>query len=418
MKEHYVVLVTNAPSLHAATLDLATQLAKRSNAVLLFLHVLPMRFADGEGLLHAAVDLSHRDTEAWLRALRPAEPGVRFRHRHLIGEPESVVAQFVEDRGVDLVVVEEPPRNVFSEAVWRSFAERLARSLPCPVVIGGPGFLRAEPPRTEPVTSPLPRSTVADLLNAMVDARTDALRTWMDHVGDAARRIADSRAVQDVGHSATWQDPALHLHVALDEHCRALGAERWQLTRDHQIWTRDAIRPAPSPALAAFLERVVEHGASTSLPLALGPDDDRLLVLAGASVGTAGMLLLAFDAEAHFLRILGQPGPLPSFETYAFDREGMMLSNSRFPDHLVSAGLLPDDDSQTPLRLRVAAPTQGPLDAWPLTLMARQAVERGDGWNTSGYADYRGIFVVGAWRWVEDYGFGIAAEVDRDAAFP
>ena len=49
--------------------------------------------------------------------------------------------------------------------------------------------------------------------------------------------------------------------------------------------------------------------------------------------------------------------------------------------------------------------------------MARQAMERGDGWNTRGYNDYRGVSVVGAWRWVESYGFGIAAEVDRDAAF-
>lgn len=418
MKEHYVVLVTTAPSLHTATLELATRLAKRANAVLLFLHVLPLQFADGEGMLHSAVEISRGDTESWITAQRPSEAGVRFRHRHEIGEPEALVSRFIQGHEVDLLVVEQPPRDFISEVLWRSFAERLVRSVPCPVVIGGPGFLRAVPPATEPVASPLPAATVADLLNAMVDARTEALHTWMDHVADAVRRIADSEPVRAVRRSDTsWQDAELRLQVAIEEHRLALGAVRWQLTRTDRTWSSGAITPLPGPALSAFFRRVADHGASTSLPLPLDEDGDTLVVLAGASVGDEGLLILSFDAETDFLRILGQPGPLPSFETYAFDRDGLMLSNSRFPDHLVAAGLLPDDDSQTPLRVRVAEPTDGPLETWPLTLMARQAMERGDGWNTRGYNDYRGVSVVGAWRWVESYGFGIAAEVDRDAAF-
>ena len=95
----------------------------------------------------------------------------------------------------------------------------------------------------------------------------------------------------------------------------------------------------------------------------------------------------------------------------------MMLSNSSFPDHLQRAGLLLEGGTQTPLRLRVAEPASGPVEGWPLTHLAQKATLHDDGFNTAGYVDYRGTLVVGAWRWNEEYGFGIAAEVDRDTAF-
>jgi hypothetical protein len=208
------------------------------------------------------------------------------------------------------------------------------------------------------------------------------------------------------------------LNVALEEHRRALRAEGWQLTCAGGTWSGAPVSPVTGRALTEFMERVAEHGRSTSLPLAVEGSADRLVVLSGATVAEgAGLLLFVFDAESEFLRILGQPGPLPTFETYAFDELGLMLSSSSFPDHLLRAGLLPNEGAQTPLRLRVAEPASGPVEAWPLTHLAQRATLHDDGVNTAGYVDYRGTLVVGAWRWNDEYRFGIAAEVDRDAAF-
>ena len=61
----------------------------------------------------------------------------------------------------------------------------------------------------------------------------------------------------------------------------------------------------------------------------------------------------------------------------------------------------------------MAEPSEGPSEQWPLTHMARQAIRRQDGFDTRGYLDYRGTLVVGAWRWVAAYGFGVTAEVDQ-----
>lgn len=425
MKDHFVLLVTTTPKLHDATRELATKLATRANAVLFFLHVLPMRSSDGEGMLYSAITLNSGQPEAWLRRQLPSEGGVRFRHRLEVGEPEEVVARFTEAHIVDMVVVEEPPRTWVSEAIWRGLAERLIRRVDCPVVIGGPGFLRSTPPARPPIPTSLGAATVAELLNAMVDARVDALRSWMDHVSESVRRVASSDSVRSIVAPSPYESgresASNHrlLRVQLDEHRRALRAIDWQLITPAGSWGSQRLTLPQGPALVAFLQRVEELGHSTSLPLSLEEGSERLVILAGAQVreGEGGALIFAFDAEDDFLRILGQPGPLPSFETYAFDDNGLMLSNSRFPEHLRDAGLLPADGGQTPLRLRVAEPSEGPIERWPLTHMATQAIQTIDGWDTRGYRDYRGTPVVGAWRWVPEYGFGVTAEVDRDAAF-
>ncbi len=49
--------------------------------------------------------------------------------------------------------------------------------------------------------------------------------------------------------------------------------------------------------------------------------------------------------------------------------------------------------------------------------MAAEAVQGKDGCDADGYRDYRGVPTVGAWRWLGDYGFGVATELDVAEAF-
>lgn len=422
MNDRFVVLVTTVPRLHESTRELASRLAARANAVLLFLHV---PAAGDESMLHAAADLASGGSEAWLTSLRPSHPGVPFRHCLELGDPATIAARYPRDHDVELIVVEEPPRGWISGTLWRSFAETLIRRVPCPVVIGGPGFLRSAPPATPPIRSVLSGATVAELLNASVEARVDALRSWLDRTAESVARIAATDTVHTVVSLSRQEAPTgatleRRLWVELDEHQRALGAIGWRLVTAGHWWGSEALASARGQTFVDLLRRIDVRGHSASLPLALDQGLDRLVILAGARVdaGAGGMLLVGFDAEDDFLRILGQPGPLPTFETYAFDSSGLMLSKSRFADHLVASGLLTNDDRQTPLRLRVAEPSDGPVEHWPLTHMAQNATRHQNGFDTRGYLDYRGTRVVGAWRWVAEYGFGVTAEVDHAAAYP
>jgi hypothetical protein len=114
-------------------------------------------------------------------------------------------------------------------------------------------------------------------------------------------------------------------------------------------------------------------------------------------------------------------------ETYAFDRNGLLLSQSRFEKDLKRIGLLADQpDSESILSVEVRdpgvnlmageRPTVG-RSARPLTRMAAAAVRGEGGCDADGYRDYRGVPRVGAWQWLGDADFGVATEVDVVEAF-
>ncbi|MDH5541349.1 MAG: EAL domain-containing protein [Nitrospinota bacterium] len=112
-----------------------------------------------------------------------------------------------------------------------------------------------------------------------------------------------------------------------------------------------------------------------------------------------------------------------SGETYAFDRNGLMLTESRFAESLREFGII---KKRSMLEVELRDPgvnlMEGerpsiPREEWPFTVMARSALGGGSGVNVAGYPDYRGVDVVGAWKWLEKYDIGIASELDKEEAF-
>ena len=133
------------------------------------------------------------------------------------------------------------------------------------------------------------------------------------------------------------------------------------------------------------------------------------------------------DPSQDFTRLiqLGRIGK--TGETYAFNRYGKMLSQSRFDEDLRKAGLLGQGEKSI-LSVSVRDPggnlTQGfspaiPRYQQPLTLMAQQATRGESGLNVEGYRDYRGVSVYGAWLWNGNLDVGFATEIDQaDALGP
>jgi eukaryotic-like serine/threonine-protein kinase len=131
--------------------------------------------------------------------------------------------------------------------------------------------------------------------------------------------------------------------------------------------------------------------------------------------------------ERDFTRILqlGQLGK--SGETYAIDRNGLMVSSSRFDEELILLGLLPDtEDSASILMLSVSDPGGNVQEGYrpavrraelPLTKAAASTVAGGSGIDLDGYRDYRGVPVVGAWQWLPRYDMGIITEIDHAEAY-
>lgn len=146
-----------------------------------------------------------------------------------------------------------------------------------------------------------------------------------------------------------------------------------------------------------------------------------------ANFQVVAALALRMRPDAEFTRILqlGQLGR--TGETYAFDKQGLLVSMSRFDEELILSGILPDQpDVQSILNLQLRDPGGEMVRGYrpgvrrselPLTRMALDAIAGHSGNDVEGYRDYRGTPVVGAWRWLPEYDIGIATEVDRQEAF-
>jgi len=137
------------------------------------------------------------------------------------------------------------------------------------------------------------------------------------------------------------------------------------------------------------------------------------------------VLAQRFNPHGTFSRIprLGRVGK--GGETYFFDRQGLLLSESRYPAQLIRSGLMPEK-SQSILTVGLRNPGRNlletgaapvPQDELPMTVMAQSATAGGDGFNVDGYRNYLGVTVIGVWSWIDAHGLGIATEIDANQAY-
>lgn len=177
-------------------------------------------------------------------------------------------------------------------------------------------------------------------------------------------------------------------------------------------------RPFPSVALLPDETGQLSAGVPTMFAAAPVLDEQ------GQAVAVIG---LRIRPEVDFTRILNVARFGRSGETYAFDKQGLMLSASRFDDELKRIGLIADrPQGRSVLTLELRDPgvdlTRGGRSSQrrsdqPLTRMAADAVAGNQGLDVMGYRDYRGVEVLGAWQWLPERGFGVAVEIDKAEAY-
>jgi serine/threonine protein kinase len=133
------------------------------------------------------------------------------------------------------------------------------------------------------------------------------------------------------------------------------------------------------------------------------------------------------DPEQEFSRILSVARLGASGETYAFDSTGLMISRSRFDSRLRELGLLgAEPDATAALTLPLLDPgheltergsppsTQSDLS---LIQPVAAALAGQNGAEVRPYRDYRGVAVVGAWRWLSQHDFGVVTQMDAREAY-
>ncbi|MBW1850871.1 MAG: transporter substrate-binding domain-containing protein [Deltaproteobacteria bacterium] len=150
------------------------------------------------------------------------------------------------------------------------------------------------------------------------------------------------------------------------------------------------------------------------------------------------VMTLRVNPFKDFSQVLQIYGMFKTGETYAFNHQGQLLSESRFIDQLRQSGLV-EEGHQSALNINIRDPGINLVEGsspiveksnQPLTHMALRAIELKSEMdkagqfqghskievNTNTYRDYRGVPVFGAWMWSADLGLGLATEIDADEA--
>lgn len=135
-------------------------------------------------------------------------------------------------------------------------------------------------------------------------------------------------------------------------------------------------------------------------------NDNRFLVeveailRSGANTGSNCYLLRekgTFATDALGLKDLKD---MPEFESVRVDRD-LKLFESKDPGGDLTKGYKPT----------------APISDWSVTKPARYLAQLKEGIDVTGYRDYRGVEVVGAWRWNQSLNIGLVYEIPKTRAF-
>ncbi|HSH00987.1 MAG TPA: response regulator [Anaerolineae bacterium] len=162
------------------------------------------------------------------------------------------------------------------------------------------------------------------------------------------------------------------------------------------------------------------------------PDADGHLIAAPATMFIASPIFnenqdiiavftLRLDMFSNFSRLtrlsrLGHTG-----ETYAFDNNGRLLTESRFTSQLTQLNLIDANENLATVYFELQDPGGNLLEGytnpqarsqWPLTFPVTQAINKEKSTKTSSYRDYRGVQVMSAWLWDEKLDIGLISQID------
>ena len=258
------------------------------------------------------------------------------------------------------------------------------------------------------------RPLVASRLQTTLEADAVAIRMWLEHHENVVRQVGYRVATT----------PAGELPKRLSNVVESLRGELGHynaraMVIDHPSLTEPIAYPTD---VLTDVDVVAGQGHLRFAKMG----SEHVLLLSEFIPGSDGQATVTMvHAIEPFSELLNVARFGRSGENYAVDAEGRLVSDVRFTAQLEDIGLV--DVGASPLGLPVRDPganllenTLGsapPPTQWDFTRPVLDLREGRDGQDLAGYRDYRGVEVVGTWKWLGDYGIGIIAEVDQNEAF-
>ncbi|MEC7519194.1 MAG: cache domain-containing protein [Myxococcota bacterium] len=258
-------------------------------------------------------------------------------------------------------------------------------------------------------------TSVADRLVAELDRRLGAIARWEQDVRGAVERAADRERLRHEVRAALEGRPN-QLDRALVRSCERLDGCAVVTADGERLASLHADDVPPSLVQRALRGRTVRSrllatDAKGQRDGAAGlPRPSVLFATPLVTDGEVRAVLVGRARPDRQLDPLLRDHPLGrTGETYVVDARGFMITRSRFdpPARRVPHAPLVLDRPAVALLTPHEEPTR-----------AFAAARAGhDGVDVTGYLDYRGVPVVGAWRWLDDLGAGVITEMDRVEAY-
>jgi hypothetical protein len=261
------------------------------------------------------------------------------------------------------------------------------------------------------------RANVRNALEAVHRATARSVDDWLNDLDQEVRAWARSAPVRDaLARPATASSggdadllaplmsvPSLTGYLLMDDRGRVLASDDVGRLGQPQGGGLEDILFSELGRTPDHSVLVLPDGGRRDSPTDLALRRDILVAaeVPGSRGNAGGVLVFRLDPRLDLSRMLERGRLGESGETYVFDRAGWIVSESGFRDEGAPAG----GSAATPRREQIR------------TRMTLSALTGRSGLDLSGYRDYRGIPVVGAWTWNERYGIGIATEIELDEAF-
>lgn len=283
-----ILFTTDLSEAAKAALPAAVALAKRHRAALHLLHVLEplpnivLGTIDSVGLRALERDVLRECEQSMRKLVEEVGTGVTCKSHVLDGSPAEIVASFVREHDVDLVVLATAGRTGIERFALGSVAERIVRNSPCSVLVA-----RDQPASWERVARVLVASDFSDMSSRAVTAAADLARPYgaelvLLHVlEDAAQPTG--RALQRIG----IVDMRERMHKETEQMLEKARAAIVPALRSRSV-VREGT-PARTIAavvkeLAADIVVIATHSRTGLLRFVLGSTAERTVRLAPCSV--------------------------------------------------------------------------------------------------------------------------------------
>lgn len=279
------------------------------------------------------------------------------------------------------------------------------------------------------------RRNLGASLGSVLGASHEAARAWVEReivqaqlwAGDSAVRGAARRLAPLHESQVALRDAPDRLALVrwLDSVVDSRGFDGFELiARDGTTLAATDAGAVGRPSTVPFPAHVLDSlwtGRARVLPprprrdRPSGAYDPHLFVAApvpGDDGRPLALLVIQLDPAGEFSGIFERGRFGASGETFAYDARGQLLSLAR--GATAGAHFEPGPGGQG---ARKAAERDAVRPFARDSAGTKSLVHLGSGVDLRGYTAYRGARVVGAWRWDDTLGFGIATELDRGEAF-